>query len=73
VQHSFILAENFDFHEVLPYRTEARKAEKSVGFIYDERVTNGKGDSYICVLIEVLWVYSSSTALGTAGTLTFAA
>jgi len=47
---------------------EAIKAQKSVGFIYAEKVTNGKGTSYFCVLIDVLWTYSSSTTQGTAGT-----
>jgi hypothetical protein len=52
---------------------EARKAEKSLGFIYAEKITNGKGNSYFCVLIDVLWIYSISTTLGTAETLPFTA
>jgi hypothetical protein len=56
VQRYFVLAQNFDFHEVLPQRMEARKAEKSLGFIDAAKLTNGKGNSYYCVLIDVLWI-----------------
>jgi len=50
---------------------EAIKAEKSLGFIYAEKVTNGKCTSCFCILIDVLWIHSSFTTQGTAGTLPF--
>jgi len=68
--------------EIIPYSNKKKyyprgwkpeRLKKSLVFIYAEKVTNGKGNSYFCVLIDVLWIYSISTTIGTAGTLPFTA
>jgi len=56
-----------------PRGWKPERLKKSLVFIYAEKVTNGKGNSYFCVLIDVLWIYSISTTIGTAGTLPFTA